>query len=256
MKPPFKKYYSGSMIILISFLLLTSCYTTKYVDNLDEPIYKERQIPVTKDVEKTEYHKMGSILFVNQSNKEVSKPISLAILDFYRINGTQIKYFPELTNSFFTGLKKADGFYSKFQPYTPKTLKEIFELPELNPTSEKVIGSLAKHGIPFAVTAKVLDQSRPEFEIYVIRTKDNKVIFTHLLKNTSNSEAIKDAVRLLMKEEVTWYTTVQETKFETKRELVGYEQKMVSVEDKNKEAKLWGWLLVLGLIGLAVIIAN
>ncbi len=244
--------------IMMTFLFLgSSCYTTRRVDDRDRPIYETQRIPVYEEIDKVEYRIITTPLFLDANQREASKPIGLAILDFYNGVGTRTVYHETVTNIFYSRLIGSQGVWEKFQPYEPPNLKMMFSRRELNIHNKRLMEELSSASIPFAVSAEITNAQLPNLTLQIYRTSNGTAIFSHSFMTTDASNAIDDAVRFLLSEELPYYTTENIiARHTTERKKMGYEKKEVREYDSSRTSTNIASILLLGLIIAALLVDN
>ncbi len=241
------------LIVISSIVLFTSCMTTRRVDDKSRPRYETRETPVYENVDIVEYRKQQTPVFRGTDRREAARPIGLAVLDFYSQSGTRTNYNERITNTFYTRLLNAPDVWDKFQPYQPSTLKTMFSVNQLNVGDRSLMREFSNTNIPFAVSAQLNNTQRPDFELSIYRTSNGISIFSHQFKTTGASNAIDDAIRFLMTEELPYYNTEsQVVRYETERIKTGYHKKSERVVDGESTVYL---LLGIGLL-IAIIAAD
>ncbi len=213
-------------ITLSALVLFNSCYTTKTVNDTSRPIYKTEKVPVYEEVETIEYRKVQTPVFRDPQGRQVDTPIHLAVIDFYSRSDAGTIYREKVTESFYDNLISNPDAMNRFQLYSPANLKAIFEVNELTPHNRSLMREFSGLNIPFAVSAEVANIRQPEFVLSIYRTSNGTSLFSHQFKTTSESDAIADAIRFMIYEEVPIYGTERQiVRYDEKRERTGYHTK-------------------------------
>ena len=247
-KNPFVKFFS---IILAVVFFCTSCYTTRTVNDTSRPIYETKRVPVYEEVETVEYRKAQSPVFRGIDGRQVSSPIHLAVLDFYSRSGSRTINQSTITNSFYNKLIANTDAMNKFQLYSSDNLRTIFDVRELNPQNRSLLQEFSNMDIPFAVSAEVTNTRQPEFELSIYRTSNGISLFSHQFKTTSASNAIDDALRFMVLEELPYYgTSNQFVRYENEKIQTGYHTRDIRELDTGMSAAV---TLIVGVLLIALI---
>lgn len=236
------------VIVMSSTVLFTSCMTTRRVDDKSRPRYETKETPVYENVDVVTYRKQTAPVFRGADRREAERPIGLAVLDFYSQSGSRTIYNERVTNTFYSKLLNAPNVWEKFQPYQPSTLKSMFSANQLNAGNRSLMREFSNTNIPFAVSAELSNTQRPDFELSIYRTSNGISIFSHQFRTTGASNAIDDAIRFLMTEELPHYSRERQiVRYDTERIKVGYHKKSEQVVDVESTIYL--------LLGVGIVIA-
>ena len=232
-----------TFLVCISVLLFSSCYTTK---TISEPVYETKKVPVYDDEYSVKYNRTDN-LFVGRSGS-VTKPISLAIMEFsYKANDRKYVDY-ELMNKFYKELINTSGFYNNFQPFKWTTIRDFYNISNLDVNNRATQISLYNQKIYFCCGAYCYKNSI-RFKIY--RTSDGKLVFNELLRESSNSTYINDAVNVFMYNYIPEYY-YKILRYEEKNELVRYKTR----EEKEFDfIKTWLSISIYGALIMVIIAA-
>jgi hypothetical protein len=228
-----------SFFVIGSILLLSSCSTTK---TIQEPVYETKKIPVYDDEYSVKYNRTGD-LFKGRSGPS-SRPISLAILEFsYTTNNNKFIDY-SLMNKFYNELIDWSGFYDKFQPFKWTTIKDFYNISNLDVNNKATQIALYNQKIYFCCGAYVY-RDGIRFKIY--RTSDGKLVFNEILRNSNTSTYIKDGVRAVMyNNKPEYYYEIVD--YRDEQYIASYREKRIT--EDNKEANA-----ILGTLYVALIAA-